>query len=295
MAPKPRKRSNTKIDNSIFEAIDLMLAGHDTLIGHDFIMTRRDNSEIGHLDPSSLHTYDQDFVSALINFKPLKKIKNPGNLDAMSENYTKQRELIGDYHLKIFEKAMDFDIQSAKELGNFDRRKVIIRNDPEMNVFFDYISLYRKINKVRSAIHWNSENSHFITEENYNVVKAYEDAKFALLRIDKNIDNVAMRTTNIITGTEYILMDRALNRSKKEGHFFICSTINMNNYIMTTGGGIPISPNHAAGKSTLSLFQKHLSKVRGSDMKCDDSIVECVREIYGFCLRSGAMAHMTIG
>lgn len=295
MAQKPRKRSNKKTDNSIFNAIDLMLAGHNTVIGWDFIMSRRDNSEIGHLDPSALRTYDQDFVSALINFQPLKKIRNPSKLDIMSQDYTKQRDLIGDYHVKLFEKAMDFDIQSAKELGNFDRGKVIIRNDPEMSVFFDYISLYRKINGVRAAIHWHSENTHFITEENSNVVKAYEDAKFSLLRLDKNLDSVAIKATNIITGTECILMDRALNRSKKEGHFFICSTMSMNNYLMTTGGGIPLNVGSAAGKSALSLFQKHLSKIRASDLKCDESIVECVREIYGFCLRGAAIAHMTIG
>lgn len=294
MTKKPRKRAN-KNDSHIFEAIDLMLAGHDTVIGSDFIVTRRDNSEIGHLDPSALHTYDQDFISALINLKPLKKTRKPSSLDDLYQDYRKQRDLIGNYHLKLFEKAMDFDIQSAKELGNFDRGKVIIRNDSEMSVFFDYISLYRKIDGNRAAIHWNSGDSQLINEENYSVIKAYENAKFSLLRLDKNIDDVSIKTTNIITGTECILMDRALNRSKKEGNFFICSTMKMDNYIMTTGGGILLDARVAAGKSVLSLIQKHLVKLRSSNTCFNENIADCVREIYGFCLRGGALAHMTIG
>lgn len=294
MARRPNKRSNM-IDNDIFAAIDLMLAGQNTVIGSDFIVTRRDNSDIGHLDPAALRTYDQDFINMIVNVKSEKKVRKPVNLDGLFQEYKMQRDLIGTYHLNLFKIAMEFDIQAAKELGNFDEGKVILRNDPEISVFFDYIALYQRINGKRSVIHWNSENNHLITMENKAIVKSYENSKFAVLRLDKNLDEVAIKVTDIIAGDESILMDRALNQSRKEGNFFICSTMNMNKYIMSTAGGIHLDATYPAGKSALSLIKKHLEKLRSSKECINDDISECVREIYGFCLRGGALAHMTIG
>ena len=294
MARKQNK-SGKGIDNSIFAAIDLMLAGHHTVIGSDFIATRQDNSDIGHLNPSALDTYDQDFINTLVSVKSEKKIRKPANLESLFQEYKKQRVLIGDYHSNLFKLAMTFDMQAAKELGNFDEGKVIIRNDPEMNVFFDYIALYRRINGKRSVIYWNSENEHLVTMENKAVVTAYENAKLSVLRLDKNLDQVAIKVTDIITGDESILMDRALNQSRKEGHFFICSTMKMNKYIMSSGGGIHLDATYPGGKSALSLIKKNLDMLRSSKECISDDIAECVREIYGFCLRGGALVHMTIG
>ena len=88
-----------------------------------------------------------------------------------------------------------------------------------------------------------------------------------------------------------LLIDRALNRSRKEGLFFVCSLLDMGEYVMTSGGGIPLDPKVAAGKSALSLSQKHLAQMRKSKLPLTNNTMECVRKIYGLCLRGGAMSN----
>ena len=67
----------------------------------------------------------------------------------------------------------------------------------------------------------------------------------------------------------------------------------MDNYSMTSGGGIPIDPTSPAGKSTLTLSKKHLDNLRNAK-SLNNNVMKCVREIYGFCLRGGALSNMTV-
>ena len=63
---------------------------------------------------------------------------------------------------------------------------------------------------------------------------------------------------------------------------------------MTSGGGIPIDATSNAGKSALTLLKKHLDKLQTSKNAFNNNIAQCVREIYGFCLRGGAVKYMTV-
>uniref|UniRef100_UPI003F827C69 hypothetical protein n=1 Tax=unclassified Cysteiniphilum TaxID=2610889 RepID=UPI003F827C69 len=69
---KRNKGNKGNKGNDLFEfssALDLMLAGHDQVIGSDFIMRKRDtlNADIGHLNPADLNTYDQSYIDRLIH------------------------------------------------------------------------------------------------------------------------------------------------------------------------------------------------------------------------------------
>lgn len=293
----------TKKDNfplhQALTALDMVLAGHETIIGPDFIVSKHDpyNADIGHLDRSALRTFDQKFVNHLIHIKPSQKILIPGNIKNLTQDYLQQRDSLSDYNLKAGNFMFDnFDVDASKELGNFDPylNKVVIRNEAEMCVFYDYIALYRKIGSKRTIISWREQNKSVVNEKNKQVISALENANFAVLRIDKNLDHGAIKVTDIIREKEYLLIDRALNYSRKEGCFFICSVLNMGDYIMTSGGGTPISPATSVGKSTLTLLKKHLVKIRSAKRPANKVILECVREIFGFCLRSGALEFMTI-
>ena len=163
-----------------------------------------------------------------------------------------------------------------------------------MCVFYDYIALYRKIDGKRTIAHWRMNNPKAINKDNKQVVTALEKAKFVVLRLDKNLEHGAIKVTNIVTHDECILIDKALHASKKEGCFFICSVLDVGEYIMTSGGGTPIDPKSSAGKSTLTLLKKHFAKLQSAKSPINKDITYCVREIYGFCLRGGALEGMTI-
>ena len=284
--------------NQMLLGLDLILSGHNRVIGSDFVMIQRDpfNADIGHLDPQDLRTFDQDFIDMLLAIKPKQKVFIPKNLKNICQDYINQREQLSTYHENATDLLLTYDIKAAKELGNFDEyiNKVVIRNDAELDVLYDYIALYRKINGERPIVHWGSKKSKLINKNNEAVVNAHAKAKFAVLRLDQNLDHGAIRVTNVINQEECILMDRALHASQRAGFFFICSLLDMKDYHMTSGGGIPIPPSMDIGRSAITLLKKHLDKLRSAKKVLNNDIIKCVREIYGFYLRSGIMERMTI-
>lgn len=294
---KNSKKRNNNLDN-LGDALDAMLAGKNIVVGSDFIMTHHDpyNADIGHLDPKDLRTYDQKFVNSLVNFKSQNKIDTPEDLKNLYQEYREHRLQLGDHQVALQKNVFKYDIEASKELGNFDTyiSKVVIRNEAEMNIFYDYIALYRALNGKRAIIQWHLDHPKYINKKNQTVVAAYEKSKFTILRLDKNLEHGSIKVTNIITKSECILMDKALNESKKEGCFFLCSILDMGSYIMTSGGGIPIDANSSAGKSALTLFKQYFTKLQESESVFNNDIIECVRIVYGFCLRGGAVQYMTI-
>lgn len=296
---KKRKGSSKNNDLMHFaESLDMMLAGHSQVIGNDFIMRQRDpfNAEIGHLNPKDLNSYDQDYIDELVSLKADNAIAIPVDLEKLSNIYVTQRELLSKFHNQAFELLRDYDLDAAKELGNFDEYldKIVIRNEAETNVFYDYISLYRKLNGTRAIKQWIKDNPEAVNKDNRAVVSALEKARFSILRLDENLPYGGIRVTNVINQKELLLIDRALNRSRKEGLFFICSLLDMGNYVMTSGGGIPLDPKVAAGKSAISLSQKYLEGMRKSKLPITNNTIECVRKVYSLCIRGGALSNMTV-
>lgn len=290
---KKRRPRRYDIPRMAASMLQLMLLEYG--IGPDFLLREPSNADIGYLDPEVLRTFDQEYIDSLISMNPANKLVMPANLKSISEAYVKQRALLSDYHGKCESLISDYDIVAAKELQNYDMydNKVVIRNNAEANVFYDYIALYREIEEKRSIVYLRSKNAIHITAQNKMVVDALETAKFAILRLDENLKYAAIRATNIITKQELLLIDIALNKSKLSCGFFICSLLDMGEYFMTSGGGIPIDATSPGGKSILTLSKKHLDNLR-EDVCLNSNIMECVREIYGICLRGGALINIRV-
>lgn len=297
MTKKIKRHRNRDISNIGF-ALDLMLSGHNRVIGNDFVLAHADpfNAEIGHLNPEALETYDQKFVDALINLKPKKNIDFIGNSKNLYQEYKEQRIQLSKHQSALYKYIITHDINAAKELGNFDTyiSKIVIRNDAEMNVFYDYITLYRTLNHKRAIMQWHLDHPKLINKLNKSIAVAYQNARFAILRLDKNLEYGGIKVTDIVTKAEYILIDKALNESRMEGCFFLCSVLDMGKYVMTSGGGIPLNPSSSTGKSALTLLKKHLTKLQSAKDIFNNDIIECTREVFGFCLRAGVLEYMTI-
>ena len=154
--------------------------------------------------------------------------------------------------------------------------------------------MYRKAKGKRAAVQWRVENPKLMNNTNKTVISAYEKARFTLLRLDENLPHGGIRTTNLFTQKKNLLMDIALNGSNMEGCFFICSLLDMGEYMMTSGGGIPIDATSNAGKSTLTLLKKYFKKLQTAKSEITVNTIKCAREVYGFCLRGGALENMHI-
>lgn len=78
-----------------------------------------------------------------------------------------------------------------------------------------------------------------------------------------------------------------------QGCFLIDSFLDMGNYLMTSGSAIPLNGRAATSKAVLSIIINHLKHFRGPGAPQTLAIANAVLETYGFCLRNGALTHMT--
>lgn len=296
---RKKKTGNDFQLDHVLAGLDLMLAGHNSVVGQGFLLEKRVPfpTYVGHYNPDDLQKFDQAFVDLLINTESREKIIIPDDLNSLCQIYREQRDQLSAYYEKATSSLLDqHDITAAKELGNFDvhNNKILIENNAEMNIFFDYITLYQKFSHQRNIVSWRQDNPAAITKDNKAVVSALEKAKFSLLRLDEILLHGAMRVTNLFTQKEGLLIDRALNASTKKGFFFICSALDLGDYIMTSGGGIPIDPTSPRGKSTLTLFKPYFEALQTIHRPFTHRVSSCARKIYGFCLKNDALVNMTI-
>ena len=294
---RPVKRNNCSSLDTIASGIDFLLQGRgDIFCGPDFLMGRNLYKHlIRDSESRSSYPIDNEFVTSLVQLKAINSVLVPKSLGDLQKEYKKQRTELGNYQEKSWPLIFEHEIDAAIELGNLDKfnNKVIIGNNAELNVFYDYVALYTKIDKIRFIKYWAKKNTKFINKNNKQVALALEQAKIAVLRIDRNLDNGAIIVTDIITQTSYILMDLALNRSNKEGHFYICSILDLGVYVMTSGTGILLSTNIDICKSILTIVKKHLPLLRKTKTAFNNNIIKCVREIFSFALHNDILANIT--
>jgi hypothetical protein len=155
------------------------------------------------------------------------------------------------------------------------------------------MGIYTKIEDIRFITYWAAQNPKFITSDNKQIALALEKARFAVLRIDQNLDHGAIIVTDIITQTTHILIDLALNASKKEGQFYICSILELPSYIMTSCAGIILTTELQLCKSILTILKKHLPSLRKAKKPWNNNVIQCVKEIFSYALRSDILADIT--
>lgn len=210
------------------------------------------------------------------------------------KDYVNARLMLNEFHDKVYEDGMEETTEISKELGNYDDvdEIAVIQNDSEMNVFYDYLYLYRLKNGKSFLSDWLSKNPKSIRKKNETIVRGYTEARFCVLRIEKNLVHGAIQVVDVITQKPYVLIDKALNNSNKEGCFMCCSIINRDDYIMTTGGGILVDGRSPGGKAILTIVINQLDTLKDFTVLTTE-VARSVRKIYGFCLRNGALSGMT--
>lgn len=300
------EKINTQVlflaQNFKVHTIDRILEKEDGELALDFLM--------GNLYPphESLSNHYHDFenfvnpdepaIKKFYSMKPQEALVLPRSLAKLYQEYTQQRRLLNDYNLEVMKVINDepsLVMEVAKELGNIDPEdgKAVIQNYAEMNIFYDYLALYRQKRGKRYVCDWLHQHLSVLNDNNKHVVMAHSSARFAVLRLDRKMSYGAIQVVDIIAKKSYLLIDKALHSSIKEGCFFCCSILDMGTYIMTSGGGIPVDGRSNGGKAILTLVAKHLPPFRRAKSPIAPGITEGVKNIYGFCLRQGTLTYIT--
>ncbi len=74
-----RKKNNY---NEVLSAMDMMISGnHSSVVGRDFVLSRKTNPKYGFIDPDDLPDPDQEFIDYIVNLKAINKAEVPKNLE----------------------------------------------------------------------------------------------------------------------------------------------------------------------------------------------------------------------
>lgn len=284
---KKQKRTKTKQQRDFENAMHIIDAGLalNDLMRHILGPLNYPNFKYG-------YACDEAAVEKFYKLQPKDVLHVPSNLADMYQNYKTQRLLLNDYH-----KTIEQDVflsraimrAAAQELGNVESSDVkpVLQNESEVNLFYNYIVLYRSEQGKRYVYDLLEKHPKALNKNNEAVVLAFVHSKFAVLRLDKNLTDGAIQVVDMISEKPYLLVDKALNASPKEGCFFVCSLLDMENYVMTSGGGVCIDGTSRCGKVVLTMIVKHREEFRAGNP--DDG----VKEIYGYCLCNGALEGST--
>lgn len=273
----------------------------DYFLGKLYDPLKDHSNDITPFGPGSDHDLDifsnpnKLAIKKFYQTKPKGLEKIPSSLAEAYQDYVIHRSALSDFHEGVYKEGIKEIVKISQELGNFDpvEEKAVIQNDSEMNVFYDYFSLYRQKKGKRFVCDWLEKNPKALKATNEKVVKAYCNARFAVLRLDKNLAFGAIQVVDVISQSSFVLIDKALNASQKEGCFFCCSILEMGDYIMTSGGGIPLDGHSQGGKAVLTLVANHLDQFQKATVPFTPEIAKGVQKIYGFCLRNEALSYMT--
>lgn len=240
--------------------------------------------------------YDNPNKKAVKIFQttPAEPITPPSNLKKVHTDYVQCRESLNDFLNEIHPDLLKRVQPACEELGVIDLRngQCAIENESEMNVILDYVSLYQKEKGKRCIDHLLER--HDVSHHPKKIVDAYRKARFSVLRLDKYLNHGATEVFDLITKKSFILMDNALNKAKKKDFIFICSMIEMPDFIMSTGGGVPIHMSSDGGKAVLTILNLQMTALQKSKDALTKEKMDAVKKLYGFCLRNGSMTHHTV-
>lgn len=209
------------------------------------------------------------------------------------ENYKHNRRLLSDFHIDTFRPGNipERIINNAGEkLGICSEDGHIdIYSEVEMNVLYDYCTLYSYIDNRPFISDFLEKHPENLQEEAKEVVTAFVNSKFTILRFDALLDNGLIKVHDLANGENHILIDQALNNTTFEGCHLVVNLLDLKDYVMSSGGPISFDPKSWGGKHILEIFSKYLSSIKRNKQPTKDITVEYVTKIYNYCLTNCAL------
>ena len=182
------------------------------------------------------------------------------------ENYKHNRRLLSDFHIDTFRPGNipELIIKNAGEkLGICSEDGHIdIYSEVEINVLYDYCTLYSYIDNRPFISDFLEKHPENLQEEAKEVVTAFVNSKFTILRFDALLDNGLIKVHDLSNGENHILIDQALNNTTFEGCHLVVNLLDLKDYVMSSGGPISFDPKSWGGKHILQIFSEYISTIK---------------------------------
>jgi len=167
-------------------------------------------------------------------------------------NYLAQR-LIDNYV------GRDTILRSAKSLGLCYKNTITVNNDSESDILMNH-AIYNNYVFNKNAVDRCINNSReILTETERFVLNALQNAKFALLKVEKVLanDGGIIVSDLLRNGRQHLLMDKGLNASAPTGVVLASTVIYYNDFISLTGAALFVNDHKYAILNFMEMINEY--------------------------------------
>lgn len=154
--------------------------------------------------------------------------------------YREAGKIFGDKLLELIPKEVIMNC--GKRLGIVRRKAVVIGNDSELPILFDYCLFHNYVNGKNLIDRFIAYR---LSELNINeqvVALAMQQASFALLGVIKTLPHGGVLVKDLLRdGRQELLLDKGFSSSAKPGLILASTIVRYPEFIMTTGAALPIN------------------------------------------------------
>jgi len=132
--------------------------------------------------------------------------------------------------------------ETAKRLGCWARETIVLGHIEQMGVVTDQ-AIHGSLRDGRNAVdRYAAEHPPAPGSDEEAVLRAMQRAFFSLFKMEGRVSGVGLHTLDLLNDCRYFLADIALSRCPVEGGILATRVVPFDDFIMTTGAGLPVDP-----------------------------------------------------
>lgn len=149
-------------------------------------------------------------------------------------------------------------IKSAKKLGFYEKKRIAINSERELDVLFNYIIFHYIGNGHKIIDRFTKEKKHLYTKtpEEIAILNSFSNRSYGLLFINKTLEHGAIDVTDILNKRHFLLMDEGLSMSAISEMVIATECLHFSDFAITTGAALPIN---SCGKEVSSIIEEFIN------------------------------------
>lgn len=161
-------------------------------------------------------------------------------LEGFLKDYTKLRKKLIGLHSILVERLDPSDLdEAAVALDLLDGGELRIEAEEEITVLMDHC-LYSSRHEGKTIFEAYRESQKLaLGSHGQRLLDAMADSRFSVYRFDRIHRGIGGEVTDLLYGDRRLLLDVALSHSITKGGLLLSRTLDMGNWIMTTGAALP--------------------------------------------------------
>jgi hypothetical protein len=160
--------------------------------------------------------------------------------DNISARYQQTRSVCLEMSNALMEFCKPVVKQAAMELGVWSMETIVMDMD-QMHVLMDFAIHHRFKGKRNGAERYCGEYPAAAGSDAEMAQTAMGNSFFSLFQVNKVVQDVGIRVTDILRDQEYFLADVNLSNSAVEGVVLASRVLPFEDFIMTTGAPLPVN------------------------------------------------------